>query len=102
MLRDNYLRVDDQPYFSIFDSTFFLRDLGLDAAAQAISAARARVRELGLPGLHLAAIDPAEEVVGDLARIGFDSVTHYVLLPYWKGPFQQDYRERASISAERH
>lgn len=98
MLRDNYLRVDDRPYFSIFDSTFFLRDLGLDAAALAIAAARARVRELGLPGLHLAAIDPAEDVVGDLARIGFDSVTHYVLLPYWKGPPVQDY---ATVAAQR-
>jgi hypothetical protein len=32
--------------------------------------------------------------------IGFDSVTHYVLLPDWKGPFEQDYRHYAELRAE--
>lgn len=98
MIRDNYLRVDGVPYFSIFDSTFFLRELGIEAAAEAIARARERLRALGLGGLHLAAIDPAEDVAGHLGRLGFDSVTHYVLLPYWKGPTLQDY---ASVAARR-
>ena len=34
----------------------------------------------GLPPLHLAAIDPNDDVVGQLAGAGFDSVTHYVPL----------------------
>jgi hypothetical protein len=31
--------------------------------------------------------------------MGFDSVTHYVLLPYWKGPTLQDYAETAARRA---
>ncbi len=99
--RAEYLRVGGAAYFSIFDSTFFLRELGRDAARTAISAAREMLRSRGLPPLHLAAIDPAADVIGDLAALGFDSVTHYVLLPDWKGPTIQDYAERAAISAAR-
>jgi hypothetical protein len=95
MRRPSYLRVFDLPYFSIFDSTFFLRELGLERARDAIALARERVVARGLPGLHLAAIDPAADVIGELAGLGFDSVTHYVLLPYWKGPALQDYSEMA-------
>jgi hypothetical protein len=91
MARPNYLRVDGRAYFSIFDSTFFLRELGPRDAARAIRAARARLRAEGLPDLHLAAIDPAPEAIGLLRDVGFDSVTHYVLLPEWKGPSLQDY-----------
>lgn len=97
--RPNYLRVAGRAYFSIFDSTFFLRELGLEGAAEAIARARARLAELGLPGMFLAAIDPAAESLPHLARVGFDAVTHYVLLPDWKGPFLQDYAERARLRA---
>ena len=93
--RPNYLRVGGAPYLSIFDSTFFLRELGIEGAKQAVSAARAWLRDHGFPGLHLVAIDPAADVAPALAHVGFDSVTHYVLLPIWKGPFLQDYAERA-------
>jgi hypothetical protein len=82
-VREQYLRVGGRCYFSIFDATFFVREL---------SAA-------GLPPLHLAAIDPAAELMAQLTTIGFDSVTHYVLLPDWKGEFRQDYAERAAIRA---
>lgn len=88
--RDNYLRVGGQPYFSIFDSTFFVRELGFEGAREAISLARRSMEERGL-GLHLAAIDPNAELIGRVAELGFDSVTHYVLLPEWKGPKLQDY-----------
>jgi hypothetical protein len=98
-VRDNYLRVQGRAYLSIFDSTFFIRELGVAAATRAISRARQMLFERDLPLLHLAAVDPASDVVGKLAQIGFDSVTHYVLLPDWKGPFQQDYAERASVRA---
>jgi hypothetical protein len=91
MTRPNYVCVDGKAYFSIFDSTFFVRELGASGSRIAVLRARARLAELGLPELHLAAIDPASEVVGDLAEIGFDSVTHYVHLPYWKGDSLQDY-----------
>lgn len=97
--RPNYLRVAGRPYLSIFDSSFFVRELGFDGAREAIAAARARVRALGLDDFHLAAIEPNAEVIEHLRAIGFDSVTHYVHLPDWKGPFLQDYRERAALAS---
>lgn len=87
----NYLSVAGRPYFSIYDSTFFLRELGLEDARHAVETAREHLRKLGFPGLYLAAVDPAAEVVADLRRVGFDSVTHYVHLPEWKGPQIQEY-----------
>ena len=98
-VREQYLRVRDRCYFSIFDSTYFIRELGRDVARAAISRAREALRAEGLPPLHLGAIDPSAEVRGDLVSLGFDSVTHYVLLADWKGEFQQDYAERARARA---
>ncbi|HVG94541.1 MAG TPA: glycoside hydrolase family 99-like domain-containing protein [Planctomycetota bacterium] len=89
--RPNYLRIGERPYLSIFDSTFFLRELGLSAAAEAIRRARAWLASHGFPDLHLAAVEPSREVIGRVREVGFDSVTHYVFLPDWKGPFLQDY-----------
>ena len=90
-VRPNYLRVEGRLYLSIFDSTFFVKELGLAGAAEAIARARGRLRDRGLPDLHLAAVDPSAAVIGRIRELGFDSVTHYVLLPEWKGPFLQDY-----------
>ena len=95
-VRDNYVRLEGRPYFSIFDSTYFVRELGVEAAREAITGARRIARELGFPDLHFAAIDPAPDLIGNVREVGFDSVTHYVLLPYWKGPFEQDYRATAT------
>ena len=52
-----------------------------------------------MPALHLAAIEPNAEVIGEVRALGFDSVTNYVLLPDWKGEFLQDYAERVAIRA---
>ena len=97
--RDNYLRLDGRAYLSIFDSTYFVRELGLEAARLAVTSARAMLRSSGLPDLHLAAIEPNDDVIGLVRDVGFDSVTHYVFLPDWKGPFLQDYEEMASLRA---
>ncbi len=97
--RPNYLTVAGRAYFSIYDSTFFLRELGFDNACLAIREARRWLRDHGHRDLHLAAIEPNAEVLPGLRAVGFDSVTHYVLLPDWKGPFQQDYREYAELRA---
>ena len=97
--RPNYVRVDGAAYLSIFDSSFFLRELGLDAAREAIARARAMLRSRGAGELHLAAIEPGSDVIGALRGTGFDSVTNYVLLRDWKGPFLQDYAERAESCA---
>lgn len=97
--RPNYLTVGGASYLSIFDSTFFVRELGPNGARAAIAAARAWLREHGHRDLHLAAIEPNHEVLPLVRAIGFDSVTHYVLLPDWKGPFAQDYRDYAQRRA---
>lgn len=98
-VRDSYLRVDGRAYFSIFDSTFFVKELGRDGARAAIAGARAMLAAAGLPPLHLAAIEPNHDTIGVVRDLGFDSVTHYVLLPDWKGPFHQDFEERAVLRA---
>ena len=96
----SYVTVGGRPYFSIFDTTFFVRELGVTGAAEAIRSARSWLREHGFPGLHLAAIDPSEDVIASVREIGFDSVTHYVLLPEWKGAPLQDYDACARKRAE--
>lgn len=97
--RESYVHVGGKPYFSIFDATFFIRELGHEGAAEAIRRAREWLRAHGFPGLHLAAIDPSAQVIGSLAALGFDSVTHYVFLPEWKGPKLQSYDEMARLRA---
>lgn len=97
--RPNYVTVGDRSYLSIFDSTFFVDELGVDEARRAIEGARQWLSDHGHRDLHIAAIDPAERVLSSLASIGFDSVTHYVLLPEWKGPHRQDYRACAEKRA---
>ena len=97
--RPNYVTVEGRSYLSIYDSTWFLRELGLDGARDAIAAARAWLREHGHAGLHLAAIEPSIDSMPLLVPAGFDSVTHYVFLPEWRGPFEQDYRRLAALRA---
>ena len=93
--RPNYLTVGGRPYLSIYDSTFFLEELGLEDAGRAIRRARAWLADHGHPDLHLAAIEPNARALPEVRRVGFDSVTHYVFLPEWKGPPLQDYRQLA-------
>lgn len=95
----NYMSLRGLPYFSIYDSTFFLRELGLEGARTAIARAREQLRRRGHLGFHLAAIDPSPEVTPELRTVGFDSVTHYVHLPEWKGPPVQDYTACAAARA---
>lgn len=97
--RPNYLRVEGAVYLSIFDSTFFIKELGLAGARSAIAEARRRLREIAGLELHLAAVEPNAEFIVEVAACGFDSVTHYVHLPEWKGPSLQDYREMAAKRA---
>ncbi len=98
--RPNYLTVEGRSYLSIYDSTFFLDELGLDDAARAIGEARAWLAANGHADLHLAAIEPNVRMLPQVARVGFDSVTHYVHLPEWKGPPVQDYRALAERRAD--
>ncbi|MHC5037133.1 MAG: glycoside hydrolase family 99-like domain-containing protein [Planctomycetota bacterium] len=98
--KPNYFHLDGKPFFSIYDSTFFLRELGEENAARALAGAREWLRRNGFPGLHMAAIDPAWGYLERMKAVGFDSVTHYVFLPEWKGPFLQDYRACALRRAQ--
>ena len=97
--RPNYVTVQQRSYLSIFDSTFFVQELGVRGAKAAVDAARAWLRQNGHRDLHLAAIEPNAETLPQVREIGFDSVTHYVFLPDWKGPFTQDYRRYAELRA---
>jgi hypothetical protein len=97
--RPNYVTVGGRSYLSIFDSTFFVRELGFVHARAAVAAARRWLADHGHRDLHLAAIEPNAETMPLLREIGFDSVTHYVFLPDWKGPFEQDYAEYAQLRA---
>lgn len=97
--RPNYATVEGRSYLSIYDSTFFVRELGFAGARDAIAAARRWLADHGHRGLHLAAIEPNAETLPLCRDLGFDSVTHYVFLPDWKGPFQQDYRAYAALRA---
>jgi len=97
--RPNYVTIGGKNYLSIFDSTFFVRELGHDGAKAAIAAARRWLAEHGHRDLHLVAIEPNEGTLPLVADIGFDSVSHYVFLPDWKGPFEQDYRHYAELRA---
>ena len=93
--RDNYITVDGKSYLSIYDSSFFVRELGPAVAQRAIASARTWLRANGHKDLHLAAIEPNAATLPLLKELGFDSVTHYVHLPDWRGPSLQDYSERA-------
>ncbi|MCA8942794.1 MAG: glycoside hydrolase family 99-like domain-containing protein [Planctomycetes bacterium] len=99
-VRPNYLTVGGYAYLSVFDSTFFLLELGIDGAREAIARAREWLAANDFPELHLAAIDPSADVIGSLREVGFDSVTQYVLLPEWKGDPSQDYATAAARRAD--
>lgn len=91
--RAGYWRIGGDPFFAIFDTTLFLRQLGATRAATAIARAKER-----LGGLHLVAIDPDLPWRPHLRGLGFDAVSHYVRLPIWKGgPHLQDYDELARL-----
>lgn len=88
--QDHYLKVEGRPLFSIFDSTFFLRQLG-DRAEEAVARARERLTKKGLPGMYLLAVNPVPAFYQAYKQAGFDGVTHYVWLPEWKGDDIQEY-----------
>ncbi len=91
--KPNYLRVNKMPVFSIFDSTFFLRQLGEGLTSMVIHKAKDYLIRKGYPGLHLIAINPAPAKINEFKKVGFDSISHYVWLPDWKGEYKQDYSE---------
>ncbi len=99
--RPNYFKIAGHPLLSIYDSTFFIRQMGLARCRQAVDQANLHLKKLGFPGLHLMAVNPAPSFLKDYHLAGFDSLTHYVNLPQWKGEYLQDYQDLSRLrSAE--
>ena len=93
----------------IFDSTFFIRQLGVARAKEAIGRAKELLESKGYPGgAYMMAVNPAigskiegRDVIRLYGAVGFDAITHYVYLPDWKGDYLQDYGKMASLRASR-
>ncbi|HID97008.1 MAG TPA: hypothetical protein EYP57_02295 [Thermodesulfobacteriaceae bacterium] len=90
--RPSYFRIQGKPLLSIFDSTFFLRQMGCRNCRETVDRARQILENMGLGGLHLMAVNPAMALCEQFSDAGFDSITHYVHLPDWKGCYLQDYQ----------
>lgn len=101
--RSNYWRIENKPYFSIYELQKLLDSFGSVAATRAaLDQFRAKARAAGFPGLHLNAVMwgnailPGEKAVTDPAKpvrdLGFDSVTSYVWVHHVGLPeMQTDY-----------
>lgn len=98
-VKDNYLEIEGSKYLSIFDTTFFIKQMGIENATSAIKQARELLHKKGFQ-LHLAAIDPIDSHKRIIKEIGFDSSTHYVFLPEWKGQHLQDFNKMATKRSE--
>ncbi len=90
--RRNYFRINNKPLFSIFDSTFFINQLGFDLTSEALNEADKYLISKGYDGLHLMGLNPAPKTLRHYNEIGFQSLSHYVWLPDWKGDHLQDYQ----------
>ncbi|MBP7936491.1 MAG: glycoside hydrolase family 99-like domain-containing protein [Phycisphaerae bacterium] len=77
--RPNYLTVEGKPYVSFFAGSRVITQLGSAEKTRAVfEAMRARVRNAGLPGLHIGACaGPDASVLEPHRRAGYDSVTGY-------------------------
>ncbi len=85
----NYWKINDAPYFSIYDLNQFAASFGsYEATKRAIERFREKTKAAGFPDLHLNAVYwmrpniPGEVKLDDPVKIiedlGFDSVTSYV------------------------
>lgn len=91
MSEPNYLRIDNRPYFSIYEAAMLVDGLGgVDAAREALISFDAKARDRGHDGIHFnavvwtKAIIPTKVQLPDLAQtletLGIASVTSYVWL----------------------
>jgi hypothetical protein len=85
----NYLTIEGAPFFSLYELGSFITGLGsVEAAAEALARFQERVRQAGLPGVHLNAIlggfqslpgyIKVDDVQNVIAQLGFASVGSYV------------------------
>lgn len=84
----SYWKIEDAPYFSIYNLAEFLRSFGgMKKAADALDYFRSKAKEGGHPHIHLNAVEihtpniPHEEGISEWKEVvrylGFDSVTSY-------------------------
>ena len=92
--RPNYLRIDNVPYFSIYELGTFIAGVGgLDAARRALDSFRATARASGFTDIHLNAVlyglstRPKEVNQPDLQRLvsdlGISSLTTYAWVHHY-------------------
>ena len=107
----SYWRLNDAPYFSIYDLTKFLENFGsVEATSKAVNDFRVKVIKAGFKDLNLNAVvwgntilpGPEKTIVTDinqlLQQVGFNSVSSYVWAHYVKPDFPvQDYTSARSI-----
>lgn len=105
--RPNYLTINGEPYFSIYELSSFIAGLGgLDVTHTALERFRAKTSALGLPGLHLNAVVwgvsllPREIARADpvqvITHLRFSSTTTYAWMHHYT-PDSDDF-PRASYS----
>ena len=88
----NYYKIDGCPVFMIYETSTFIEGMGgIDSAARALEGLRRRVKEKGLPGIHLqvtgrpggtmtlTGVDSGRTVDSKevMQILGIDSFTHY-------------------------
>lgn len=116
----SYLKLDGEPYFSIYELFRFVEGIGgLSQAALALDALRQEARAAGFPGVHINAVTwgvkllPGEAEVKNLPQLlqqlGIDSTTSYVWIHHAQLPTAftteyedvrrqyETYRSRASV-----
>lgn len=103
-----YWKIDDAPYFSIYDLNALLVSFGgLARTRKALDDFRQQTKAAGFRDLHLNAVAWGQPVLPEtqapihlaelVKRLGFDSVTSYVWVHHVRlGKMQTDYREAHS------
>lgn len=92
--RSNYMTVDGKPYVSFFSGALVVSQLGSPEKARGVfDAMRERVRQAGLPGLHIGACTgPDPSALEWFRQAGYDSVTGYNYVEIGGSTLQFAYR----------
>lgn len=105
----NYLTIDGEPYFSIFDLGTFIEGFGgLDGAQTALERFRAKTIAAGFPGLHVNAITTRTSGVlnitlATLGQLHLSSLTAYCWYHFYIPANEEfpcvDYKQAAAYNA---
>jgi hypothetical protein len=101
--KPNYLKIDDKPYFSVYDVTKFVESFGsLEATKSAMERMNEKAVKAGLKGIHwnlvawgnpILPVENAPSNTSELIKtLGFNSATSYVWIHHTQLPeTQTDY-----------